>query len=438
MTPIRECEPMSNGLCKHRNARKGSILKKLGPGFITGASDDDPSGLATYAQAGASFGPQILWFSLWTLPFMVSVQEMAARVGLMIQGGLTKALLQKLPRIWVIGMVGCLVVANTINIGADIAGMAESVQMTVGLPFAAAAVILSIGMLLLQIYMPYKRYVNVLKWCTISLFSYVIAAFLVKLNWTQVVVSTIVPSIQLMSNEFWYMAMAVLGATVSPYLMFWQASQEIEEKRVRDARDECVGYKISDCELAGMREETVLGMVFSNTIMFFVMVVTLAVLHANGGGKNINTMVEAAQALRPLAGDAAAWLFAAGIIGTGLMAVPVLAGASAYAVAELFGWRYGLHLQWHEARKFYAVIAASTVIGLALNALHINAIDFLIWSAIINGCVTPIIVVGMILVANDGQLMGKFKNSRLARLGGWATVVVFVGTIVGFLLTYKK
>lgn len=436
MTPIQECELESNGRCKYVNERRGSILKKLGPGFITGASDDDPSGLTTYAQSGAQFGSKILWLAPWTLPLMISVQEMAGRIGLMTQGGLTQALLRKLPRYLVYFMVSSLVIANTINIGADIAGMAESVQMTTGLPFVWGAIILSIGMLCLQIYLPYRRYVNVLKWCTVSLFSYLVAAFIIKMNWSQIAWHTLIPNIQPASSDFWYLLTAILGTTISPYLLFWQASQEIEEKRVRDEHQGRVGYSISRCEISNMREETFIGMFFSNMVMFFVIAVTAAVLHSKGG--QINSMVDAAQALRPLAGDMAAWLFGFGIIGTGLMSVPVLAGASAYAVAELFGWRQGLNLQWHEARKFYAVIAASTVIGLFLNGLGINAVDFLIWSAIINGCVTPIIILGMICVANDGMMLGKFKNSLLSNIGVWLTFTVFIASIAGFLLTWKR
>ncbi len=438
MTPVQECDVLPNGLCKHRSERKGSFFKKLGPGFITGASDDDPSGLATYAQAGAQVGKNILWFAPWTLPLMISVQEMAGRIGLMTQGGLTRALLKKFSRASVYFMVACLVIANTINIGADIAGMAESVQMTTGVPFVWSAIILSIGMLFLQIYLPYKKYVTVLKWCAISLLSYLIAAFTVNMGWGTIAWHALIPHIDMHSNDFWYISTAILGTTISPYLLFWQTSQEIEEKRVRDCREGNIGYAIKECEIKSMREETMLGMAFSNTIMFFVMAVTAAVLHGKGGSNNINSMVEAAAALKPLAGDFAAWLFAAGIIGTGLLTVPVLAGSSAYAMAELFGWRQGLHLQWHEARKFYGVIAASTVIGLALNALGINAVDFLLWSAIINGCVTPIIIVGMIAVANDGALLGKFKNSWLSKTGAWITFLVFVASIVGFLVTYKK
>ena len=236
MTPIQECQPVQNGLCKHKIERRHSLAKNLGPGFVTGASDDDPSGLATYAQAGAQFGYTVLWLSPWTLPLMVSVQEMAARIGLMTQSGLISSFLKKFPRYIVYFMVGSLITANTINIGADIAGMAESVQMTTKIPFSLSAIILSIGMLLLQIYLPYKKYVKVLKWCAISLFSYIIAAFMVKINWSSVAWHALVPTINVASNNFWYITTAILGTTISPYLLFWQADQEIEEKRVRDAR----------------------------------------------------------------------------------------------------------------------------------------------------------------------------------------------------------
>ncbi len=438
MVPIRTCARQDNGLCRHQNERKGSILKRLGPGFITGASDDDPSGLTTYAQAGAQLGKNVLWLAPWSLPLMISAQEMAGRIGLLTQGGLAQALMKKFPRVVVYGMIGSLLIAKTINIGADIAGMAESVQMTTKLPFALSAIMLTLGMLLLQIYLPYKKYVNILKWCTISLFSYVIAAFFIKMGWRSIAWHTLVPQLELASNNFWSLLVAVLGTTISPYLMFWQASQELEEKRVRDEREQRAAYSISVCEVSNMREETVIGMFFSNVIKFFVIAVTAAVLHAGGVAKTINSMVEAAEALRPLAGDMAAWLFGVGIIGTGLMTVPILAASSAYAVAELFGWPQGLHLSWHEARGFYGVIALSTVVGLLLNGLGINAVDFLIWSAIINGCVTPVILVGMIVVANDGKLLGRFKNSFVLKAAAWVTFLVFMVAIMGFLVTYKK
>lgn len=437
MVPIRECVPAVNGQCVHKNERKGKFFQKLGPGFVTGASDDDPSGLTTYAQSGAQFGPKIFWLALWTLPLMVSVQEMAGRISLMTQGGLTQALLKKIPRLLVAGMVCCLVIANTINIGADIAGMAESVEMTVGIPFYLSAAVLTLGMLLLQIFMPYKRYVNVLKWCTLSLFSYVIAAFMLKPGWLDAIKNLLIPSFEFYNNNFWYILTAVLGTTISPYLLFWQASQEQEEKKMRDEKRQFTSYAVSQCEMSSMREETFIGMLFSNAIMFFVMLVSAAVLFSSSKASAINSMVDAAKALEPLAGAKAAWLFAFGIIGTGLLTVPVLAGASAYAMAEFFGWQKGLHLKWREARGFYGVIAASTIIGLLLNATHFNAVDFLIWSAIVNACVTPIILVGMIFVANDEKIIGKFKNSKLAACGAWVTVIVFCASIVGFLVTYK-
>ncbi len=438
MTPIEDCLRSDDGSCFHQKSRQGSLLKKLGPGFVTGASDDDPSGLATYAQAGASWGPSILWLAPWLVPLMVSVQEMAGRIGLMTQGGLAQSFLRIFSRWTVYALVGCLVIANTINIGADIAGMAESVQMVSGIPFFIAATVLAIGMMLLQIYLPYKRYVNILKWCTVSLFSYIIAAFIVNMNFSSTFWHTLIPTLKPFDNNFWYILTAILGTTISPYLLFWQSNQEIEEKKLRDDFAGKITYAITECELAHMRSETWFGMIFSNIIMFFVMATTAAVIFSQGGKGTINTMVEAAEALRPLAGDFAAWLFTVGIIGTGLLAVPVLAGSSAYAMAEMFGWKSGLHLKWHEAKEFYGVIAASTLVGLAMNALHINAVDFLLWSAVINGLVTPIIIFAMILVANNEKLMGRFKNTFLSKLGGIITLVVFVGVIVAFLVTYKK
>lgn len=434
MVPIVCCSGVGKGRCKHINEQRWNLLKKLGPGFVTGASDDDPSGLATYAQAGTQLGTSILWLAPWTIPLMVAVQEMSARIGLMTAGGLAKAFLTKLPKLLVYFMVSALVIANTINIGADIAGMAESVCMITPFSFGAAAFILTGGMLWLQIYLPYKKYVSILKWCAVTLLSYLVAAAVINMQWSSLIWPTLVPQINWQSSDFWYMVMAILGTTISPYLLFWQASEELENKRVRDAQQERVEYVISDCEIMIMRKETIFGMVFSNIIMFFVIAVSAIVLHSSSNLK-IDSMVEAAQALEPLAGSFASWLFAAGIIGTGLLTVPVLAGSSAYAVADLFGWSQGLYRPWHEARKFYLVIAGSTVIGLALNLMQINAVDFLIWSAVINSLVTPIMLVGMIFVANDGALVGNYKNSRLAQVGAWLTVIVFVGSIVAYGVT---
>lgn len=434
MVPIICCIVVSNGRCKHINEQRWNLLKKLGPGFVTGASDDDPSGLATYAQAGTQLGKSILWLAPWTIPLMVTVQEMSARIGLMTAGGLAKAFLQKLPSYLVYFMVSALVIANTINIGADIAGMAESVCMITPFSFGWAAIFLTGGMLWLQIYLPYKKYVSILKWCAITLLSYMIAAAVINMQWSSLVWPTLIPQIDWGSSDFWYMVMAILGTTISPYLLFWQASEELEQKRVRDAQQERAEYAISDCEMVIMHKETMLGMMFSNIIMFFVIAVSAVVLHSSSNLK-IDSMVEAAQALEPLAGSFASWLFAAGIIGTGLLAVPVLAGSSAYAVADLFGWNQGLYRPWHEARKFYLVIAGSTLIGLVLNWMHINAVDFLIWSAVINSLVTPMMLIGMIFVANDGALVGKYKNSWLAQLGAWITVTVFVGSIVAYAVT---
>ena len=428
------CSVATPGKCLHIREQQWNLLKKLGPGFVTGASDDDPSGLTTYAQAGVQGGVTMLWLAPWTIPLMVVVQEMAARIALMTAGGLTQAFLQKLPRYLVYFMVSALVIANTINIGADIAGMAESVALVTPVSAGWAALILTGGMLFLQIYLPYQKYVSILKWCAVSLLSYLIAACCITIDWSSVAWYTLIPHIDWRSSDCWYLIMAILGTTISPYLLFWQASQELEQKRVRDLVQGRTEYKVSDCEIAIMKKETVLGMIFSNLIMFFVIAVSGIVLHSSSNIK-IDSMADAARALEPLAGHFASWLFAAGIIGTGLLTVPVLAGACGYAVADLFGWKQGLYRSWGEAHKFYAVIAASTLIGLVMNLLQVNAVDFLLWSAVINSLVTPLILIGMIAVAHDSKILGTQTSSPLAQIGAWATVIVFVGSIFAYFVT---
>lgn len=410
------------------------LFKKLGPGFITGASDNDPSGLATYAQAGAQFGKKIVWTSLWLFPLMVAVQEMAARIGMVTGQGVTQVLMRRFSRRFVKGIVVLVVIANTINIGADVAGMAEVVELVTAMPRSLAAIFLTTVMILLQIFMPYKRYITVLKWCALTLLSYLVAVCTVSVNWGNLLYHVIVPSISFSSRSFWYIFIAVLGTTISPYLVFWQASQEVEEeieigRHTVKQREGATAQEIKE-----MRKETSFGMLFSNVVMLCVMTVTASVLFGKNG--EIGSMADAAKALEPLAGRFSALLFSCGVIGTGLLAIPVLAAASAYALAEVFDRPQGLYLKWHQARFFYGVIVVATMIGLGIKLMGMNAVQFLILAAVINGLVSPLLIVSMLFVANDKKILPGHTNSFWGNFFGIITVLFFLVAIIGFIVAY--
>ena len=393
-----------------------SFLRHVGPGVVTGAADDDPSGIATYTQAGAQFGTGLLWTVFLSLPFMIAIQMVSARIGRVTGQGVAANLRDHMPRWLLLGLVGLLVVANTINIAADIGAMGEALQLVVGggqhfhsLAFGAVTV-------LLQVFVPYRRLAHILKWLTLTLFAYVAAVFVVDVPWGRVLHDLVVPKLQWRS-DYWMMIVALLGTTISPYLFFWQASQEVEELRQKGGR------RGSDAEvwraLRRVKLDTWIGMIFSNAIAFFVMVVGGAVLF-KAGIHDVTSAAQAAEALRPLAGDFAFWLFAGGIIATGLLAVPVLASSAAYAVAEAFGWEEGLERHWHEAKKFYAIIGIATLAGTALDFTPVDPMKALYWSAVINGVVAvPIMAAMMMLVARE-KVMGAFVASRRTRWLGWA------------------
>jgi len=407
------------------------FLKKIGPGFITGASDDDPSGLTAYAQAGAQYGYSILWTALWMVPSMVCIQEMAARVAIVKGEGITTSLLRKFSRPFVFILVLCLLIANIINIGADIAGMAEAMTLITPLPYTAAAVILTLGIVALQIFLPYKKYVVILQVLCLSLISYVITACVVKVQWSSILYQTIVPSINFFDKEFWYLMVGLLGTTISPYLIFWQSSQEVEEKKAQGLSL----FETSKEHIQKMRTDTFVGMFFSNFIVFCVVLVTASYLFVDG--LKIRSMGDAASVLQPLAGSYACWLFSLGVIGTGLLVIPVLAGSAAYAMADFFGWKQGLALTWREAPQFYAVILGTTIIGLLLNFIGANVVDFLIFASVMNGLAMPLLLIGLIIVANDVHIVGEYKSTKLLNILGWTTFALFVGSIIGyFILAY--
>lgn len=409
---------------RHDPAPDDSILEKLGPGLITGAADDDPSGIAAYSQAGAQFGYALLWTLFLTYPLMVGIQVVSARIGRVTGYGLAGNIRRHYPAAILYTLIVLLLVANTINIGADIGAMADALALLVGGPRHAYIVGIGLLCVVLQVFVSYQRYVRLLKWLTLSLFSYVAVVFAVDIPWLQVLHGVVVPAVRFKA-EYITTVVAIFGTTISPYLFFWQASQECEDLRaaradkpLRDHPEQAVR------QLRRIKIDTYIGMGFSNLIAFFIMLTTAATLYAHGV-KDIETSAQAAEALRPLAGRFAFLLFSMGIIGTGLLAVPVLAGSSAFALAESFGWRRGLDLTPLRGIRFYGVIAVSTLIGVGLGFTRIDPIKALYWAAVINGVISvPIMVVMMRMVANP-KIMGEFVvGKRLGVLGWLATLVM--------------
>src|ERR1700687_5782021 len=397
------------------------LLRLLGPGLVTGAADDDPSGIATYSQAGAQFGYGLLWTVFLTTPFMIAIQLVSARIGRVTGKGLAANVMELAPRWLVLGLVFLLVAANTFNIAADIAAMGESLSLVIGGLNHEHALIFASTSTLLQVFVPYRRYAPVLKFLTLTLFAYVATALTVNIPWSAALLAAIWPE-PTINADYFLMVVAVLGTTISPYLFFWQASQEVEEmNQGRVKRPLRKLAKGGHPELDRIKIDTIVGMIFSNAIAFFIILTTATVLNGNGI-TNITSATQAAEALRPLAGDFTFLLFALGIIGTGMLAIPVLAGSAAYGVSEAFGWHATLEARAPDAVGFYTIIAAATVIGFGLDFTGIDAIHMLVWSAVLNGIVAvPIMAMMMVIVANS-RLMGRFKATS------WLIIFCWVGT----------
>ena len=421
-----------------RPASKAShsmVLRLLGPGLVTAAADDDPSGIATYSQAGAQFGYGLLWTVFLTIPFMIAIQLVSALIGRVTGKGLAANVMDIAPRWLVLALVFLLVAANTINIAADIAAMAEALSLVIGGLDHEHALIFASTSTLLQVFVPYRRYAPILKFLTLTLFAYVATAFTVEIPWSTALLAMVWPK-PTISAEYFLMVVAVLGTTISPYLFFWQASQEVEEmhnaKARRPRRPLRELTRGGAFELDRIKIDTTVGMFLSNTIAFFIILTTASVLHTHGV-TNINSATQAAEALRPLAGNATFALFALGIIGTGLLAVPVLAGSAAYGVSEVFGWHATLEAKAPDAVGFYSIIAAATAIGFGLGFTGIDAIHMLVWSAVLNGIVAvPIMAMMMVIVANP-RLMGRFKaRTWLVALGWLGTAIMGVAVIALF------
>jgi len=396
----------------------GKKIKKVGPGFITGAADDDPSGIATYSIAGAQYGYKLNWLTLFLLPAMVVIQEMCGRIGMASGKGLAGTIRRYHSKRLLFFAVSLLVVANIINIGADLGIMAASIQMILGFNFYYWLGIVGILVILMEIFVPYKKYSSILKWLALSLSVYVVTAFLVKQNCEEIAFDLIIPKIEL--NEGYIMTMiGFLGTTISPYLFFWQASEEIEEEIIENKIVD-FGHKpeVKPLDIKKMGMDTKIGMVFSNLMTFFILITAAATLHANGI-TNIETPQQAALALKPLAGNFAYILFAVGIIGIGLQSIPVLAGSVGYAVSEAFKFNEGLSKKFDKAKFFYGVIAVSTLVGVAINILQVNIMQALYYAAVINGVAAVPLIAIIIKLADDERIVGRFKTKKRSKVIAW-------------------
>jgi len=410
-------------------------LKQLGPGLITGAADDDPSGIATYSQAGAQFGLLTLWAVVFTYPLMVGIQLISARIGRVTGHGLASNIGRHFPRPVLYCVVALLVFANTINIAADIAAMGDALHLVVGGPPHVYAVIFGIVCLLLQVFLTYQRYVRYLKWLTLALLSYVVLVLTMEIPWHEVAAHSFRPHFAL-TAEYLTVVVAVFGTTISPYLFFWQASQEVEELDADPAAGALAHAPEGAAEhLRRIKIDTYLGMAFSNIVAFCIILGTAATLNA-AGVTDIRTSAQAAEALRPLAGHFAFLLFSLGIIGTGMIAVPVLAGSAAYAVAETFEWKRGLDLKLLEAREFYTIIALATLGGVALDFSPLDPIRALFWSAVVNGVIAVPIMVVMMLLADDAKVMGGFTITRQLKALGWLATGTMAAAVAAMFATW--
>src|SRR6185312_14928070 len=426
---------------KRRFARTTGFFKRLGPGLITGASDDDPSGIATYSQIGAKYGYSLLWTMPFLLPLMAAIQEISARIGRITGRGIAGNI-RRFYSPWLLyPVVLLLVIANTINLGADIGAMGDAVHVLAGGPALLYAALFAVACVLLEVFASYPRYSKILKWLTPVLFSYIATAFMVHVPWKQALRGTVIPTVHL-SRGYIAMWIAILGTTISPYLFFWQAAQETEEIKTNDQEESLKKAPEQAREQLGrIRMDTYIGMTLSNVVAYFIILSAAVTLHAHGV-MDIQTSAQAAEALRPVAGRLTFTLFALGIVGTGLLAVPVLAGSAAYAVGEALKWPTGLDRKPLDAKGFYGVLAAATLLGLAINFpfiqkhLHVSPIQALYWTAVINGVVAVPIMAVMMLMCHNKKIMGPFTRiSKPLRAIGWIATAVMAVATVGLFVT---
>lgn len=416
--------------------KRRSLLKILGPGIVTGAADDDPSGIATYTQSGAQFGYGQLWSALLLLPFMVSVQEACARIGAVTGKGIAGVIKERSGKGLLFFVVILLLVANTINIGADIGAMAAAAQLLIPASFAFLAISFAALILILEIFLSYKKYAKLLKWLTLSLLAYPVTAFLVEQPWRVILNATFIPHLEF-SVDWLFIIMGVFGTTITPYMFFWEASQEVEEEKSRHLIKKKRVF-ITPWFIRELRLDNFIGMLASQAVMWCIVVVGATVLHANGVVK-VETAADAARALEPLVRtfpDAGFWakvIFAIGVIGLGLLAVPILSGSVAYALSEAFNWREGLNLKWRRAHGFYGVIVAATLVGLFINFIGINPIRALVITAVINGMVSVPLIFVIGSIAADARVMGKYRSGRLSRLFVMLTGIMMLGAMVALI-----
>ncbi len=412
-------------------------LKIFGPGLVTGAADDDPSGIATYSSVGAQFGSSILWTMPLIYPFMAAIQEISARTGRVTGRGIAGNIRRFFPAWMLYAIVALLVIANIINLGADIGAMGAAVNLLIGGPALLYCGLFALVSVVLQIRIPYQTYSGILKWMTVSLFAYVGTVFVVQINWPEVIRGTFIPTISF-KGEYWAALIAVLGTTISPYLLFWQAGEEVEQ--LENAPDEKPLKKAPQQapeQLQRIKIDTYAGMAFSNLIAYFIILTAAATLHTHGKTE-INSAAEAAEALRPIAGPFAALLFSLGVIGTGLLALPVLAGSAAYALGEALKWPVGLERKAKDAKAYYSVLAVSTLIGLALNFTKLDPIKALVWAAIINGITAAPVMCFTMLLASRRKVMGEFTLPFYLKILGWSGTAIMALAGVGMLLTSGK
>ena len=408
-----------------------SFLSRLGPGLVTGAADDDPSGIGTHSQVGAQFGYGLSWTFLFSFPLMVAIQEVAAEIGRVTGAGIARNMRRHYPRPLLVLMVGLLLIANIVNLGADLAAMGAAVGLLIGGPIGLYTLLFGLFCIIVEVALSYERYSSVLKWTTLSLFAYVAVVVVAQVPWGEALTSLVVPRIE-WTGAYATAVVAILGTTISPYLFFWQAGQEIEEQKRHKVKPLCITPKDAGPELKRIRIDTLTGMAFSSIVSLAIVFATAATLHANGI-RDIETSAQAAEALRPIAGNFAFALFALGIIGTGLLAVPVLAGSAAYAVTEMFGISGSLDAKPTKARLFYGTIAVTTLLGVSLQYVGIDPARALYWAAVVNGVLAAPLMVMMMLIVRNPRAMGRLTLGRRATITGWiATGVMAVATIVFF------
>ena len=417
-------------------ARLFGFFKMLGPGLITGAADDDPSGISTYSVAGASTGFSLLWLTLISTPMMAVIQGMCARISMVSGVGLAAVMRKRLPLPVAYALAVIVVIANTFNVGADLGGMSAALAMMTPIPPDAAVFIFGIGLIAVQFWLSYASIARIFKWLTLTLFAYIVTAFVVRPPWGDVLKHFVVPHVALNAATLSTMV-AVLGTTITPYLFFWQASLVVEEEKEDGKTSVAQRRGTNETAVRVMHADVNAGMIFSNIVAFFIIVTTAATLGMHGK-HDIATAQQAAEALKPLAGKFAALLFTLGMIGTGILAVPVLAGSSAYVVAQTLKLREGLNEKPQRAPEFYGIIAAGILVGIAMNLFHVDAIKALFWSAVLNGVAAVPLIAVIVLIASDSRLMGEWRSSPLARVWGWATVALMgAATLAMFYFSAK-